>query len=61
MKKLEDTTASLKTITEKADNLVGDNRKKIDDTLENVKQITQNIKELTAEVKKAPWKLIRKP
>ncbi len=61
MKKLEDTTASLKTITEKADNLVGDNRKKIDDTLENVKQVTQNIKELTAEVKKAPWKLIRKP
>ncbi len=61
LKKLEDTTATLKTITEKADNLVGDNRKKIDDTLENVTQITQNIKELTAEVKKAPWKLIRKP
>jgi phospholipid/cholesterol/gamma-HCH transport system substrate-binding protein len=61
MKKLEDTTASLQTLTEKADSLVGDNRKKIDETLENVKQITQNVKELTAEVKKAPWKLIRKP
>ncbi len=60
-KKLDETTTSLKTLTEKADSLVGDNKKKIDDTLANVREITENIKEMTAEVKKAPWKLIRKP
>jgi len=29
--------------------------------MENVKEITTNLKELTDDVKKHPWKLIRKP
>ncbi len=61
MKKLEDTTESLKAVTEKSDKIMGDNKKKIDDTLENIRQITQNFKDVTEDVKKAPWKLLRKP
>jgi hypothetical protein len=29
--------------------------------MENVKEITANLKDLTEDVKKHPWKLIRKP
>ncbi len=61
MKKLEDTTESLKAVTEKSDKIMGDNKKKIDETLDNIRQITQNFKEVTEDVKKAPWKLLRKP
>ncbi len=61
MKKLEETTESLKAVTEKSDKIMGDNKKKIDDTLDNIRQITQNFKEVTEDVKKAPWKLLRKP
>ncbi len=61
MKKLEDTTESLKSVTEKSDKIMGDNKQKIDDTLENIRQITQNFKDVTEDVKKAPWKLLRKP
>lgn len=45
----------------KADALVGENRENIDAMLESVKDTAQNLKELTDDVKKHPWKLIRKP
>ena len=61
MKKIEESTANLKAVTDKTDVLVGGNKKRIEDTLENVKATTQNLKDLTEEVKNAPWKLIRKP
>ena len=61
MKKLDGSIANLKAVTEKTDLMMGDNRKQIDATLENVKETTKNLKELTEDVKKNPWKLIRKP
>jgi len=61
LKKLDDVTANLKSLSEHADGIMVDNRKQIDDTLENVRQITQNLKETTDDLKKHPWKLIRKP
>lgn len=61
LEKIEVSVANLKEITEKTDKLMGENRKNIDATLENVKEITNNLKEMTDDVKKNPWKLIRKP
>lgn len=61
LKKLEESANNLKMITEKADKLIGENKKNIDATLENVREMTKNLKETTEEVKKHPWKLIRKP
>lgn len=61
IKKLDASAANLKAVTEKADALVGDNRKNMDAALANVKEISNNLKEFTAEVKGAPWKLLRKP
>jgi phospholipid/cholesterol/gamma-HCH transport system substrate-binding protein len=61
LKKLEDSSTNLKAVTEKTDTMLGDNKKKIDDTLENIKQMTQNLKETSEDVKSHPWKLIRKP
>jgi phospholipid/cholesterol/gamma-HCH transport system substrate-binding protein len=61
IKKLEESTGNLKSVTEKADKIMGDNKKNIDATLENVKDMTKNLKETTDEVKKHPWKLLRKP
>jgi phospholipid/cholesterol/gamma-HCH transport system substrate-binding protein len=61
LKKIDASVANLKEITEKTDKLVGENRKNIDATMENVKEITNNLKEMTDDVKKHPWKLIRKP
>ena len=61
MKKLDESVNNLKAISEKTDKLMGDNKKNIDATMENVKDITNNLKTLTEEVKKSPWKLIRKP
>ncbi len=61
LKKIDASVANLKEITEKTDKLVGENRKNVDATMENVKEITNNLKELTEDVKKHPWKLIRKP
>jgi phospholipid/cholesterol/gamma-HCH transport system substrate-binding protein len=59
--KIDASVANLREITEKTDKLVGENRKNIDTTMENVKEITTNLKEMTDDVKKHPWKLIRKP
>ncbi len=61
VKKLDESADNLKAITEKADKVVGDNKKNIDATLENVKEMTKNLKETTEDVKKHPWKLLRKP
>jgi phospholipid/cholesterol/gamma-HCH transport system substrate-binding protein len=61
MKKIDASVENLKEITDKTDKLVGENRKNIDSTMENVKEITNNLKEMTDDVKKHPWKLIRKP
>ena len=61
MKKVDANVANLKEILEKADKLVGDNKQNIDATMTNVKEISNNVKELTDELKKHPWKLIRKP
>jgi phospholipid/cholesterol/gamma-HCH transport system substrate-binding protein len=75
LNKLDETAANLKSITDKADvlmgktdavvgktdALLGENRKNIDAMLESVKDTAQNLKELTEDVKKHPWKLIRKP
>ena len=61
LKKVDASIANLKEITEKTDKLMGENRKNIDATMENVKEITNNLKEMTDDVKKHPWKLIRKP
>jgi phospholipid/cholesterol/gamma-HCH transport system substrate-binding protein len=61
LKKVDASVATLKEITDKTDKLMGENREKVDATLENVKEITANIKEMTDDVKKHPWKLIRKP
>jgi phospholipid/cholesterol/gamma-HCH transport system substrate-binding protein len=48
-------------IVGKTDALLDENRKNIDAMLESVKDTAQNLKELTDDVKKHPWKLIRKP
>jgi phospholipid/cholesterol/gamma-HCH transport system substrate-binding protein len=60
-KKVDETVGNLKAVTEKSDKLLGDNKKNIDETIGHVKEISKNVKELTEELKKAPWKLIRKP
>jgi phospholipid/cholesterol/gamma-HCH transport system substrate-binding protein len=60
-KKLDDTLANMREISQKTDAMLGDNRRQIDATMENVKEITANLKDLTEDVKKHPWKLIRKP
>jgi phospholipid/cholesterol/gamma-HCH transport system substrate-binding protein len=61
LKKVDASVENLKEITEKTDKLVGENRKNVDATMDNVKEITNNLKEMTEDVKKHPWKLIRKP
>ena len=61
LKKVEESMNNIKAISEKSDAMLGENKKNIDATMESVKEITNNLKELTADVKKHPWKLIRKP
>jgi len=75
MKKVDADLANLKTVMERTEALMGqaqtlvgrtdatlaDNRKQIDATMESMKDISQNLKEMTEDVKKHPWKLIRKP
>ena len=61
LKKIDASAANLREITERTDAIVGENRKQIDATMENIKETTKNLKELTEDVKKHPWKLIRKP
>jgi phospholipid/cholesterol/gamma-HCH transport system substrate-binding protein len=68
VKKLDANLENLKAVMEKTEALLGrtdallaDNRKQLDEVIENSKQISGNLKELTDDVKKHPWKLIRKP
>ena len=61
MKKVDANVANLKTILEKTDKLVGDNKQNIDATMTNVKEISSNVRQLTEMMKKDPWILIRKP
>lgn len=61
LKKLDDSLASLKSMTEKSDKLVGENRKNIDAMLEHFRDLGSNLKDTSEDVKKAPWKLLRKP
>ncbi len=61
LKKVEESMNTIKAISEKSDAMLGENKKNIDATMENVREITNNLKDLTADVKKHPWKLIRKP
>lgn len=61
MKKLDATIANLRSLSDKTDNMMGENRKQIDAAMENFKEVSKNVKELTEEVKKHPWKLLRKP
>ena len=61
MKKLDTSAENLKTITEKTDKLVGENRKNIDAMMESFRDMAKNLKETSDDVKSSPWKLIRKP
>lgn len=40
--------------------IVGENKTQIDGTIKNTHDITQNLKEMTDDLKKHPWKLVRK-
>jgi ABC-type transporter Mla subunit MlaD len=59
--KLDEAGSNLKSLTEKSDKLVGENRKNIDAMLQSFRDMAQNLKETTDDVKSHPWKLIRKP
>ncbi len=61
IQKLDASIANLQAVSQKTDVLMGENRKQIDATMENVRDLTNNVKEFTAEVKRNPWKLLRKP
>jgi phospholipid/cholesterol/gamma-HCH transport system substrate-binding protein len=61
LKKLDESASNLKSITEKSDKIVGENRKNIDAMLQSFRDMAQNLKETTDDVKSHPWKLIRKP
>jgi len=61
LKKLDESASNLKTITDKTDKLVGDNRKNIDAAMESFRDMAKNLKETTDDVKSHPWKLLRKP
>jgi len=61
LKKLDESANNLKAITEKSDKLVGENRKNIDEMVEHFRDMGKNLKDASEEIKKEPWKLLRKP
>jgi phospholipid/cholesterol/gamma-HCH transport system substrate-binding protein len=61
IKKIDDSANNLKAMTEKSDKILGDNKKNIDEMVEHFRNMGKNLEDATAEVKKAPWKLLRKP
>jgi phospholipid/cholesterol/gamma-HCH transport system substrate-binding protein len=61
LKKIDESANNLKALTEKSDKLVGDNSKNIDEMVEHFRDMGKNLKDATEEIKKAPWKLLRKP
>jgi hypothetical protein len=52
---------NLKAMTDKTNMIIGDNKKNIDAMLESFRNTAQNQKETADDVKKHPWKLLRKP
>jgi phospholipid/cholesterol/gamma-HCH transport system substrate-binding protein len=61
LKKIDESANNLKAITEKSDKLVGENRKNIDEMVEHFRDMGKNLKDASEEIKKEPWKLLRKP
>ncbi len=61
LKKIDESANNLKALTEKSDKLVGDNKKNIDEMVEHFRDMGKNLKDASEEIKKAPWKLLRKP
>jgi phospholipid/cholesterol/gamma-HCH transport system substrate-binding protein len=68
LKKIDDSAANLKAITEKTSDLVGktgelvkENRKNIDEMVVHFRDMGKNLKDASEDVKKEPWKLLRKP
>jgi len=61
LKKLEDSSTNSECRYERNRHHFSDNKKKIDDTLDNIVQMTQNLKDTSEDVKSHPWKLLRKP
>ena len=61
LKKLDASVDKLKVFTEKSDKLVGDNKKNIDEMVEHFRDMGKNLKDASEEIKKEPWKLLRKP
>lgn len=61
LKKIDQSADNLKALTEKSDKLVGDNKKNIDEMVEHFRDMGKNLKDASEEIKKAPWKLLRKP
>jgi len=61
LKKIDESADNLKALTEKSDKLVGDNKKNIDEMVEHFRDMGKNLKDASEEIKKAPWKLLRKP
>ena len=61
LKKLDESVDNLKALTEKSDKLVGENRKNVDAMIEHFRDMGKNLKDASEDVKKAPWKLLRKP
>jgi phospholipid/cholesterol/gamma-HCH transport system substrate-binding protein len=68
LKKIDESAANLKAITEKSSAIIGktgeivsDNKKNIDAAMESFRDMAKNLKETTDDVKAHPWKLLRKP
>jgi len=61
LKKIDESVNNLKALTEKSDKLVGENRKNIDTMIEGFRDMGKNLKDASEEIKKEPWKLLRKP
>ena len=61
LKKIDESADNLKALTEKSDKLMGDNKKNIDEMVEHFRDMGKNLKDASEEIKKAPWKLLRKP
>jgi phospholipid/cholesterol/gamma-HCH transport system substrate-binding protein len=61
LKKIDESADNLKALTEKSDKIVGDNKKNIDEMVEHFRDMGKNLKDASEEIKKAPWKLLRKP
>lgn len=61
LKKLDESANNLKAITEKSDKIVGENKKNIDEMVAHFRDMGKNLKDASEEIKKQPWKLLRKP